>query len=257
MNNRTNGMLLVWTASIYLFLYIPIAVLVIFSFNDALIPYQWQGFSTRWYYDLFHSTEVWFALQNSLIVACSSVLLSLFLGLTWIFYAKNFFLQRLSGLFYLNLASPEIVLAVGLLMIFALLSVPFGLTTLITAHTVIGLGYVIPIIQARFAEIDTRIMEASLDLGATHLQTLIKVVMPMLLPSITASALLVFIISLDDFVLSFFCAGASTQTLPLYIFAVIRSGATPMVNALSTLLFMISGLFVLFFTSIQSKEQIY
>jgi len=157
-------------------------------------------------------------------------------------------------MFYASLATPEIVLAVGLLSFFSIFSIPLSLTTLIAGHTLIGLGYVIPILQTRFEELDKRYMEAALDLGATQGQAFWRIMIPLMWPAITAAALLVFILSLDDFLISFFCSGGSTQTLPIYIFVMIRSGATPVVNALSTLLLVVSSLLVLLFSSLKIKK---
>lgn len=239
---------------LYLFLYIPIIVLVLFSFNDNEFTYQWSSFSLRWYRELFASTEIWDALKNSLIVATSSVFLSITMGVLLVFYSGNSFFKKSFLLFYGNLAVPEIVLAVGMLSFFAFFSIPLGLTTLIAGHTLIGLGYVVPIVHSRFIELDDRYTEASLDLGATQGQTLMKVVLPLLSPALFAAGLLVFIISLDDFVISFFCAGSSAQTLPIYIFSMIRAGASPVVSALSTVLLGMSSILVLIFSSLQIKK---
>jgi spermidine/putrescine transport system permease protein len=238
----------------YLFLYIPIIILVLFSFNKSDLPFAWQGFSLQWYKALWNSSDIWHALANSLIVATCSVILSLIIGLLFVFYGSRSFLGRFYLMFYASLATPEIVLAVGLLSLFAFFWVPLGLTTLIAGHTLIGLGYVVPILYTRFQELDKRYMEASLDLGATEGQALRLVMIPLLLPSLLAAALLVFVLSLDDFIISFFCSGGSTQTLPIYIFVMIRSGATPMINALSTILLVVSSFLVLLFSSLQIKK---
>jgi len=241
-------------AAFYLFLYVPIFVLVVFSFNDNAFTYRWLGFTTDWYTDLFASKEVWHALKNSLLIACATVFLSLTLGSTLIFFGSRAAVQRILLLFYGSLAMPEIVLAVGLLSLFSFFSVSLGATTLIVGHTLLGLGYVIPILHGRFVELDVNLIEASYDLGATKRQTFFYVVLPLLAPALIAAGLLVFIISLDDFIISFFCAGASVQTLPLYIFSVIRTGASPMINALSTVMLVVSSLFVLMFSFIQVKK---
>jgi len=125
---------------------------------------------------------------------------------------------------------------------------------LIVGHTLLGLGYVIPIVHSRFIELDESLIEASYDLGATQRQTFFRVVLPLLMPALIASGLLVFIISLDDFIISFFCAGASVQTLPLYIFAVIRTGASPMINALSTIMLICSSFFVVLLSFLHIKR---
>ena len=158
------------------------------------------------------------------------------------------------NLFYANLAVPEIVMAVGLLSFFYFFSVPFGLTTLIAGHTLIGLGYVVPMLHARVSDLDYRLTEASLDLGATQIQTFFNVTLPLLLPAMVGAGLLVFVISFDDFLIAFFCAGATEQTLPLYIFSLIRAGSAPVINALSTLLLVVSSLLVLLFSSLRVKR---
>ncbi|BDC34863.1 putrescine/spermidine ABC transporter permease [Candidatus Dependentiae bacterium Noda2021] len=240
--------------SIYLFMYVPIIILVLFSFNYSATPFEWQGFSLRWYHELWHSDAIWAALKNSLIVAMSTVVTSLTLGTLFVLYSSKSYVSNLVVFFYASLAMPEIVLAVGLLNLFVILGVPLGLTTLIAGHTLIGLGYVVPIIKSRFDEFDKRYMEASMDLGATQGQTFRKVYIPLLGPALAAASLLVFIVSLDDFIISFFCSGAATQTLPIYIFALIRSGATPVINALSTVLLVISSTLVLIFSSLKIKK---
>lgn len=238
----------------YLFLYVPIVVLVVYSFNANALSAQWGGFTTRWYTELFASGEVWDALQNSLFVASISVALSVLFGSMFIFFCKRSYLSRLVTLFYLNLAIPEIVLAVGLLSFFYMTSISLGVTTLIAAHTALGLGYVLPIVYARYEEIDRSLIEASMDLGATEFQTFYKIVLPLLMPAILGAGLLVFVISLDDFVLSFFCSGAGVVTLPMYIFSLVRSGATPTVNALSTLLLCASSLLVIIFSAFHFRK---
>jgi spermidine/putrescine transport system permease protein len=239
---------------IFLFMYIPIIVLVLFSFNDAEFAVEWSGFSLRWYHELFEMQDIWHALMNSLIVAGCAVLLSLTMGILLVVQGARFMVGKMLALFYGSLAIPEIVLAVGLLNFFMFFSVPLGLVTLIVSHTLIGLGYVVPVIHARFSEIDARMTEASLDLGASPTQTFFHITFPLLLPALITSALLVFVLSLDDFLVSFFCAGASVQTLPLLIFSLVRAGASPVLNALSTLLLVVSSLVVMVFSLVNVKK---
>lgn len=239
----------------YLFIYIPIAVLVIFSFNENAFTFSWQSATVHWYRELFASEEMWAALKNSLIVAGSAVSLSLLMGVLLVFYGvKNSRVVQL--LFYGNLAVPEIVIAIGMLSLFSFFSVPIGLLTLIVGHTIIGLGYVVPLVSEHYSSIDKRFTEASLDLGANQFQTLRKVIIPMLMPSILGSGLLVFIVSFDDFIFSFFCSGPGAQTLPLYIFSMIRTGSSPLVGALSVVLLVASSLLVLIFTSLRLKKEV-
>lgn len=241
----------------FLFIYIPITILVLFSFNEVAFPYRWVGFSLQWYKELYLSEEIWQVVKNSCIVAFFSVILSLTMGLFLVFYSTQNKLKNFLSIFYANLFFPEIMLAVGLLLVFTACAIPAGLLTLIAGHTVLGLGYVVPILSARFAEIDPALLEASLDLGATINQTFYKVVVPLLIPALIASGLLVFVISFDDFLIAFFCAGTESQTLPLYIYATIRTGISPLLNALSTLLLVISSFLVLLFCWLQSKIRIF
>lgn len=252
---RTGHTLLI--ACTYLFLWVPILVLLVFSFNTEGFPSPWQGFTWHWYKELIHSVYLWKAFGNSLFVAIASTLISVLMSIFLIFFAtQGGRVGRYLSLFYGSLIIPETVLAVSLLGFFSLVSISLGLTTLIVGHTVLGLGYVIPIVYTRFLELDYRLTEASLVLGATPIQTFFKVTLPLLRPSLITSALLIFIISFDDFILTYFCAGSSVQTLSLYILSMIRSGVSPVVNALSALLLFISSLMALIYFNLSSRNKI-
>jgi spermidine/putrescine transport system permease protein len=249
---------LVMVLCTYLFLYVPIFVLLVFSFNTERFPSPWTGFTLHWYQELFKSIYLWKAFGNSLIVASFATFISVMAGIGLIFYAaQGGKIGKYLVMFYGNLIIPETVLAVSLLSFFTLLKVPFGLMTLILAHTILGLGFVIPILYARFKEIDLNLMQASMVLGATPLQTFFKVILPLLRPTIIMTALLVFILSFDDFILSYLCAGSSAPTLSLYILSMIRTGVSPVVNALSTVLLFFSSLLVLSFSSLKSWTRIF
>ncbi len=249
---------LIFISLIYLFLYVPIVVLLVFSFNTERFPSPWIGFTFKWYKELFHSTYLWRAFGNSLIVATSSTLISLIAGVFLIFYAaQGGRIRKKLTLFYGNLIIPETVLAVSLLSFFSSIRIPLGLTTLILAHTVLALGLVIPILYGRFQELDVRLKEASLVLGASPIQTFFKVTLPLLKPPLITAGLLVFIISFDDFILSYFCAGSSAQTLSLYILSMLRSGVSPVVNALSAVLLFFSSLFVFLLFSLKTRLRIF
>lgn len=242
---------------IYLFLYAPIIVFIIFSFNKNPYSLKWHGFTFSWYKDLFASSEVAEALKNSLIVAFSAVFLSITMAVFYVFYGLGSFLNKLTILFYGSLIAPEIVLATCLLSVFSFLNMPLGIPSLIAGHTLLGLAYVVPIIKSSYEEIDNRLIEASMDLGATESQTFYKIIVPILLPAIMSGALLIMIISLDDFFISFFCSGPETLTLPMYIFSQVRTGATPIVNAISTLLMVVSSLLILLLTSFKIKTRFF
>ena len=247
-----------WVAAVYALLYVPIAVFFIFSFNNAPFPAPWAGFTLEWYRALLHESYIWAACYNSLLVSVTAVLLSSVLGLFLVFYAvhRGGRIERLLSYFYGNLIVPEIVFAVGILGLFTALSVPLGFVTLVIAHTVLGLGYVVPVVYSRYCELDYRLLEAAQDLGATPLQAFFTVTMPLLRPAVLGSAILVFIVSFDDFVLAYFCAGTTFQTLPLYILSMLRVGVSPVVNALSTVLLLLSGLLVVLYSSFKLRERI-
>ena len=239
----TRSWLTSWVAALYIFLYAPIIVLVLYSFNKGGFPDAWRGFSLDWYYDLFHSVEIWRACKYSLFVAIVSAALSVLLSICLV-YGVRFYNRSIVSLFYSTALVPDIVLAVGLLSLFAYFWIPLGLTTLIAGHTILGLGFTVPVIKTRYDELDASLIEASLDLGATSKYTFFHIIIPFLYPAILVAYLLAFIISLDDFLIAFFCAGSSVQTLSLYIFSMIHSGICPTVNALSTIMLLMSGIAV-------------
>ncbi|MFZ4772930.1 MAG: ABC transporter permease [Chlamydiia bacterium] len=241
---------------IYLFLYIPIVVLILFSFNSKSFPSPWEGFTMHWYKELLESKDLWASFTTSLTVSCLSTLLSLIMGVFFIYYiSRRKKGESLVPLFYSNLIIPELVLAIGLVSYFSLFRVPLGFQTLLIAHTVLGLGFAIPILYVRYKELPPSLVEASLILGAGPTKTFFKITLPLLKPALLASGLLIFVISFDDFMFSYFCAGTSVETLSLYLISSIRFGISPVVNALSTLLlFLTIPLALLFFSSKKGTE---
>lgn len=252
---RASSLLTFYVSVFFLVLYVPIIVLVIFSFNSSAYTHAWSGFSLQWYFQLFEHVQAWQALKNSLIIAFCSVLLTITMAVAVVSYGAQK-IQKFFVLFYGSLLVPEIVLSVGLLGFFSLLSVPLGFITLVAGHTLLGLGYSVPIIQARYSELEKHLTEASLDLGATKTQTFFLIIFPLLAPALCSAALLTFVISLDDFLIAFFCSSPQTQTLPLYIFSEIRSGGSALVNALSTMLLLIGAVAILFITFFQVRKGI-
>lgn len=227
--------------AIYLFLYVPIVVIAMFSFNASRISTKWTGFSLQWYAKLFHSPEILSALYVTLVVAFCSMILSVAIGTALVFAGKWWKSWISYFLFYPNIVLPDIALAIGVLSIFTLLQIPLGYGSLIAGHTLIGLGFVVPVIRARFVELDPFLTEASLDLGATNLQTFKKILIPLLRPALFASALIVFTLSLDDFLIAFFCSSSKVQTLSLYVYAQLKETVDPSINAISVLLLALSS----------------
>ncbi|MCI5052875.1 MAG: ABC transporter permease [Simkaniaceae bacterium] len=242
----------------YLFLYLPIVILIIFSFNTATFPAPLEGFTLKWYRELFSTPDLWHAFFNSLKVAVSSTMLSLTMGTLLIYLQlRGGRISKFIPLFYGNLVIPESILAVSLIGFFALFHIPLGLTTLIVAHTILGLGFVVPILYLRYREIDPRLAEVSYVLGASPTKTFFKIILPMLKPALIASGLLVFVISFDDFILSYFCSGTCFETLSLYLVSSIRFGISPVVNALAAILLILTSLLTVLFFSSKRKVRVF
>ena len=235
---------LLWTSAIgaYLFLYVPLAVVVVFSFNDSKLNAEWVGFTFDWYRKLFGNEEMLKAARNSLFIAVVASALATILG-TMAGIAMHRYRSKLLPFMTLTpVAMPEILLGVSLLIFF--ISV-FGdeslsLGTVILAHTTFCIGFVAIIVRARLAGMDESIFEAARDLGATPWQTFRLVTLPLIMPGVIAGALMAFTLSIDDFVITFFTAGAGVPTLPLTIYTMIKIAVTPEVNALSTLLMLLT-----------------
>lgn len=253
MNRAGSYVLPFYTFAVYLFLYLPILVLILFSFNTSGSSYRWAGFTMHWYAELLSSSELWHVLKNTFIVSIVSATLSVIMSMLFVYYGSMLGLLRLIPLFLGVVALPDIIIAVSLLTLFISWHVNLGFITLIVGHTLLGLGFAVPLIATRFQVIDRYLLEAAMDLGATQGQTLLRVVIPLLFPSLITAFLLVFMVSLDDFLIAFFCSSSSTQTLSLYVFSLIRSGSSPLINALSTLILVASSLFVLLYLLLQNK----
>lgn len=231
-----------------LFFYIPLLILVIYSFNEGK-GMVWKGFSLKWYRELFtHSDNIWKAFKYSIFIAIISSLVSTVIGtlgaiaLKWHNFKGKNYLKNLS---VLPLVVPDIIIGVSLLIMFATIKFKLGLSTIFIAHTTFNIPYVLFIILSRLDEFDYSIVEAANDLGATNRQTLTKVILPMLFPAIISAFLMALTLSFDDFVITFFVSGPGSSTLPLRIYSMIRLGVSPVINALSVLLIVISVILTL------------
>ncbi len=236
--------MLVILSAVFAFLYIPISVLVALSFNEGGLPTAWTGFSTKWYGELIANKDIMGAALNTLIVALASTLIATVLGSL---LAVGVEIRRRKGRFletviFAPMIIPDIVLAIALLSFFSMLDVTLGLNTIIVSHVVFNLAFVCAVVRARLKTFDWTIVEASTDLGASTITTLRRVVLPVLMPAVIAGALLAFTLSVDEFIIAFFTAGAGRDsiTLPMQIFAMIRFGVTPEINALATIVMTVS-----------------
>jgi spermidine/putrescine transport system permease protein len=243
-----------WTIAVFVFLYIPILLLVIYSFNDSKLNLYWVGFTTKWYGALFQNEVLLRAFQNSLIVAGATTMLSVFLGTTaaWLLYRYKFPAQQLIGLLiFIPMVMPEVLMGTSLLVLFVTLGIPLGYGTLIIAHTTFCFPFVLVGVQARLQGLDPSLEEAAQDLGATPLKAFFLVIVPYLMPAIVAGALMAFTLSFDEYIVTIFTSGAESQTLPLKVYGMVRVGLNPQLNALSTLFIGITALLVIgsqFFT---------
>ncbi len=234
---------LITTIAVLVFFYLPIAVLVINSFNASRFGSTWEGFSIAWYSKLFHQREIWLALENTLIIAFGATLLAIILGTTAAFALHRYQsrLQRLHYmLIYTPLVVPEILMGMSLLLFFVALGIRLGLFTIFLAHVTFCISYVAMVVLARLQDFDYSIIEAAQDLGASWWTTTWRVLLPLLAPGIAAGGLLAFTLSIDDFVISFFVAGPGSTTLPIRIYSMIKYGSPTLINALSTILLLVT-----------------
>ena len=233
---------------IYLFLYMPILVLMIFSFSASPFSAVWGGFSVNWYVQLFQDTEIARALRNTLIVASFSTLFATIIGTMAALALSKFQFRGRSVLettLNLPIVIPDIVQGISLLMFLVLVvHLALGLPTIIIAHTVFNISYVAVIVRARLHGFDRRLEEAAMDLGATEWQTFWKITFPLIWPGILSGALLAFTLSLDEFVVTFFVTGPGATTLPIQVYSMVKRGVTPEINALATLMLVASILLV-------------
>ncbi|MCB9436661.1 MAG: ABC transporter permease [Anaerolineales bacterium] len=262
------ALLLVPIAS-YIFLWIPIVVLIAFSFNDSRSVATWHGFTTRWYDNIitnavgsdarFSTDQMLQSLTNSMRIAVPATIIATIIGtLTAISLVRSNFIGKrwLQGLLYLTVAIPEIAFGISLLMFFnrsftylneqlgGHLTLTFGFTTMIIAHVTFSISYVAIVVSARLANMSKNWEEAAQDLGANNWRTFWRVTFPLALPGIVAGALLVFTMSLDDYVISFFTSGIGTTTLTMYVYGLLKLTITPEINAMSTLMIVASALLV-------------
>ncbi|MDU1320815.1 MAG: extracellular solute-binding protein [Clostridium botulinum] len=239
MKNNKGLLSKIYATLVYIFLYLPIFVLVVFSFNKSKLNATFTGFTLDWYKNLINNTQILEALKNSLIIAFISTFFAVIIGtLAAIGMYRYKFKGKgaMEGLLYIPVVIPEIVMGISMLAFFSSLNLPAGLITLILAHITFCISYVIIVVRARLDGFDAALEEAAQDLGATPWQTLTKVTLPVIAPGIISGALLAFTLSLDDVIISFFAAGPDSNTLPLKIFSMVKFGVTPEINALSTVM---------------------
>ena len=250
-----------WTGLVFLILYAPIALLVIYSFNASDMGFLWKGFSVQWYGELWRNTPLLDSMKNSLIVATTTTALSAPLGTcgAWLLHRYRFPADGvLRTLIYLPVAAPEVVMGASLLALFSVATGPlnhwlahftemrFGLgyLTIVIAHTTFCFPFVLAAVEARLAGIDPHLEEAAMDLGAPPLQAFWRVIVPYLLPAIVSGAIMAFLLSVDEVIVTFFVTGPHSQTLPIKVFGMARKGLDPSLNAISSVFVLATVAFV-------------
>lgn len=235
-NSKLSGFYL---GLIFFLMYLPIAVVVVFSFNQSKLPVAFTGFSLEWYDKLFHNSAMMEALVNSLILGVSSCAISAVIGtlgavgLSRIHWKSKGVLEYIS---ILPLMIPEIILGMVLMAFFYMLGLPFGMLTLLIGHTVFCVPYILMEVKARLVGMDPSLEEAARDLGASPFRAFWDITLPLIMPAVVSGSLLAFAMSMDDVVISIFVNGPRLSTLPIKVYTQLKTGVTPEINALCTIM---------------------
>ncbi len=233
-----------------IFFYLPLIILILFSFNSSKTM-NWSGFSLHWYKELFfNSRTLWQSFGNSAVIALTSATIATTigtLGAIGIYWYNFKFKKVLQVATFMPLVLPEIIIGVSLLIFFAGIKLKLSLLTILLAHTTFNIPFVLLIVMARLEEFDFSIIEAAYDLGATEIDTLLKVIIPVTFPGIASGFLMAVTLSLEDFVITFFVAGPGSSTLPLHVYSMIRFGVSPVINSLSVVI--IAGTIIVAFST--------
>ena len=238
---------------IFVLMYLPIAVVIVFSFNESKFPVRFTGFSLKWYQELFSDSAMIEALGNSLFLGVLSCFVSAVIGtlgavgLSRIHWKTKGILEYIS---ILPLMIPEIILGMVLMAFFYMMNLPFGMLTLLIGHTVFCVPYILMEVKARLAGMDPSLEEAARDLGAGPFRAFWDIILPLIMPAVMSGSLLAFAMSMDDVVISIFINGPRLSTLPIKVYTQIKTGVTPEVNALCTIMLAVTLLILLVYTAI-------
>ena len=247
--------LFIWL--VFVFLYFPILILVIYSFNESKMNIIFSGFTFKWYFELFNNVNLINAFINTMIIAITSTIISTIIGTISAvgLHKYNFpFKSLINNLIYIPIVIPEIVLGISLLSIYTLAHLDLGMFTLILSHIAFSIPFVITSVRSTLSSLTPQYEEASYDLGAGKFKTFWYVTLPLIMPGVVSGATLAFTLSLDDVVISYFTAGPSSNTLPLKIYSMIKTGITPDVNALTSLMLLATIIILSVSTIMQSRS---
>lgn len=247
-----------WTLVVFAFLYVPIAVFVVYSFNASRLNIVWTGFTLGWYRKLWDHAPLLRATENSLVIAAITTLLSVVIGTVgaWLLHRYHYRAARgIQTLVAIPMVMPEILMGISLLIFFATMGLSLGFATVIIGHVTFCFPFVLVAVQARLKGLDPALEEAALDLGATPWRAFWLVIVPCLQPAIVAGALMAFTLSLDELIVTFFTTSASSATLPIRVFGMAKVGLNPMLNALSAVFILATVAFVLFSDSLKKMNR--
>lgn len=249
-----------YTFLIFLFLYAPIIVLIIFSFNNSKSRANWDGFTLKWYVQMFKDRQIMTSLYYTIAIACLSSIISTAVGTIsaiGIYNMKSVKKKILLNVNYLPVLNPDIVTGVSLMTLFLFMKLELGFLTMLLAHITFSIPYVILAVLPKLRQLPKNTLEAAMDLGATPSYALRKVILPQIKPGIITGLLIAFTMSIDDFVISFFTTGSGVTNLSITIYSMARRGINPKINALLTLMFIVVLVLLLVINSRTSKEQKY
>lgn len=230
----------IYTIMMFVFLYAPIAVLIVFSFNDSKSTAKWEGFTLDWYQTLFENSYIMKSLYYTILVAVISAILATIIGTFAAFgihYMRSWRQKVVLNINSIPMLNPDIVTGVSLMTLFVAMNIQLGLMTMIIAHVTFNIPYVVLSVLPKFRQMPGELLEAALDLGATPWYAFKKVILPEIKPGIITGGLIAFTLSIDDFVISFFTTGSGVSNLSIAIYSMARRGIKPEINALSTLMF--------------------
>ena len=258
MNKRKFKLSNLYLALVMLITYLPLLMVVVFSFNDSKLTVGWKGFTLRWYQELFRDAALMEALGNSILLGVLSCLFAAVIGTLGAIGMARVHFKTKGMMEYMStipMIVPEIILAMAFMAFFSTLGLPFGMVTLVTAHTAFCIPYVFMMVKARLVGIDKSLEEAARDLGASPARTFWDITLPLIMPAVLSGCILAFAMSFDDVVISLFVTGPTLSTLPIKVYTQLKTGVTPEINALCTviLLVVMIGLFVYSFLTSEKK----
>jgi spermidine/putrescine transport system permease protein len=248
----------VYSLLVYGFIYAPIIILIIFSFNTQKLNIRWEGFTLHWYQVLFSDKQIFIATRNTLIIALVSTVIATVIGTLAALAMHRYrfpFYGTSETMMYIPIVIPEVVMGISLLVFFQkIVNMPLGISTITLSHIAFNIPFVALVVRARLHGYDKSIDEAAMDLGANELTTFRRITLPTIMPGVLAGAMLALTLSLDDYVITYFTAGPGSTTLPLRVFSMVKTAVTPEINALSTLWVLIIFILLFFGQVIQSRK---